>query len=52
MAKDTNEVKPPRIPEVGEKLGMLDGWMPSENPHEGRVIDCDDDCAGDCPYCK
>jgi hypothetical protein len=49
--------KPPRIPTVGEKLNDLDGWIPSEDPHEGNeitaghgeVIDCGDDDCDDCP---
>jgi hypothetical protein len=44
--------KPPRIPEVGEELGQLNGWEYSEDPHEGRFVDEDDECAGDCPSCK
>lgn len=28
--------KPPKIPSVGEKIGDLDEWVSSEDPHEGR----------------
>jgi hypothetical protein len=47
--------KPPTIPKVGEKLDDLDGWINSEDPHEGNlshlggnVIDCADDDCDDC----
>ncbi len=36
------EPRPPRIPEVGEKIGQLDGWIYSEDPQEGRFADKDD----------
>jgi hypothetical protein len=44
MAKSDFEPKPPKIPEVGDKIGQLDGWVSSEDPHEGRFVDKDDDC--------
>lgn len=36
--------KPPTIPKVGEKIGQLDEWICSEDPHEGRFCDEDDEC--------
>lgn len=45
MAK---EMKAPMSSEM-DKRGGLDGWIPSEDPQEGRFVDHDDDC--DCPYC-
>ena len=39
------EPVPPRIPKVGEKLGILDDWEPSTDPSDGRVnADEDDEC--------
>jgi len=35
--------KPPRIPEVGEKLGQLDGHISSNDPFLGRFVDKDDE---------
>jgi hypothetical protein len=39
------EPVPPKIPNVGDKLGDLDDWESSEDPYEGRInADSDDDC--------
>jgi hypothetical protein len=57
MLYDGQEPKPPVIPQVGEKLGELDGWKSSENCYDGFSPDCRDhpegcecvNCSGDCP---
>jgi len=52
-----NEPKAPSIPSHDEQFQKdgnqgLDGWVPSTNPHEGRLYDDgDSECAGDCPTC-
>lgn len=57
MARTRQEVsggpKPPTPPSALDqpKVCGLNGWEPSENPHEGRFVDVDSECAGDCPEC-
>lgn len=34
----------PKIPEVGDKIGCLDGWVSSEDPKEGRFPETTDAC--------
>lgn len=55
--KDVNEergIKPPAQPSAADqpKVCGLNGWEPSENPHEGRFPGSDEKCAGDCPDCN
>lgn len=47
MADSEYQPKPPKIPSVGDKIGDLDEWIDSEDPHEGRFCDEDDDCDQD-----
>ena len=49
------EPKPPRIPAVGELLGRLNNFEPSDDPHAGRnlaagmgEVQCGDE---HCPEC-
>ena len=56
MAHEKDEPKAPAIPSHEEQFEKgateLDGHVSSENPHEGRFADEDDECAGDCPFCE